>query len=120
MAGSVFGGWTLYADASRNVVRIDITIAMVSARTSIFLTEFCRWRKDEAGTVVIHANPPQFQLVLCRLGKKFLQNKLIVGYWAWKMEEIPAIWIQALDYVDAIEVPSAFAQQAIRRHTKRK
>lgn len=71
------------------------------------------------GTVVIHANPPQFQLALCALGKPFLRDKRVVGYWAWELETLPAVWRQALDYVDAVETPSAFAAGAVRRCTAR-
>ncbi|MDD6182002.1 MAG: glycosyltransferase [Desulfovibrionaceae bacterium] len=74
---------------------------------------------SEEGTVVIHANPPQFQLVLCRLGRKFLANKRVVGYWAWELEGLPSIWKQALDYVDALEVPSTFVRDAVKRHTSK-
>ncbi len=69
------------------------------------------------GTVVIHANPPQFQLALCALGKEFLRHKRVVAYWAWELETLPPFWTQALDYVDAVEVPSAFVAAAVRRYT---
>lgn len=71
------------------------------------------------GTVVIHANPPQFQLALCALGKEFLRGKRVVGYWAWELETLPPVWKQALDYVDAVEVPSAFVAAAVRRCTRK-
>ncbi|MDO5484647.1 MAG: glycosyltransferase [Desulfovibrionaceae bacterium] len=69
------------------------------------------------GTVIIHANPPQFQLALCALGKKFLQHKKVVGYWAWELESLPPVWQQALDYVDAVEVPSRFVQHTLQTYT---
>lgn len=71
------------------------------------------------GTVVIHANPPQFQLALCALGKGFLRGKRVVGYWAWELETLPPVWKHALDYVDAVEVPSAFVADAVRRCTRK-
>ena len=61
--------------------------------------------------MVIHANPPQFQLVVCRLGKKILKDKHLVAYWAWELESIPKIWKHALNFVDEIVVPSAFLAQ---------
>lgn len=69
------------------------------------------------GTVVIHANPPQFQFALCALGKDFLKNKRIVAYWAWELETLPMVWRHALAYLDAIEVPSCFVQAIIQRYT---
>lgn len=71
------------------------------------------------GTIVIHANPPQFQLVLISLGKKFLHNKRIVAYWAWEVETLPMSWISGLQHVDMIEVPSMFVQRTIQKYTKK-
>ena len=74
-------------------------------------------RNTEPATVVLHLNPPQLQWTLCKLGKKFLRNKRIVACWAWELEAIPLLWKYAIPYVDAIEVPSRFTCQAIRRNT---
>ena len=74
----------------------------------------------EPGTIVIHANPPQFQLTLFSLGKKFLYNKSIVAYWAWEIETLPMDWIMGLQYVDRIEVPSIFIQRTIQKYTQKK
>ena len=118
-------GARLYAQKKiqdgEHVVCIDITAAMVQRADfdlpSEVLTLEEGIRIADAGTVVIHANPPQFQLVLCRLGKEFLNNKRIVAYWAWELEEIPGVWEQALEYIDAVEVPSTFVRDAICKHT---
>ena len=72
---------------------------------------------ERPGTIVVHANPPQFQLALMKLGKKFLHNKSIIGYWAWEVEALPSIWIQGLRFLDAVEVPSHFVQHAIQQYT---
>lgn len=72
-----------------------------------------------SGTVIIHANPPHFQLALCALGKDFLRDKRVVGYWSWELETIPSVWKHALKYVDAVEVPSTFVADAIRRWTEK-
>ncbi|WP_297671963.1 hypothetical protein [uncultured Desulfovibrio sp.] len=69
------------------------------------------------GTVVIHANPPQFQLVLCSLGRAFLRDKRVVGFWSWELESLPDVWVDAMRYVDALEVPSEFVRQILRRYT---
>lgn len=71
------------------------------------------------GTVIIHANPPQFQLAICALGKEFLRHKRVVGYWSWELESIPPVWRHALGYVDAVEVPSSFVAEALRRWTQK-
>ena len=74
---------------------------------------------SDGGTVVLHVNPPQFHLALCRLGKHFLSNKRIIAYWAWELQELPAVWQHALQYADAFKVPSHFVREAIQRHTNK-
>lgn len=119
-------GARLYAEAVRRagrpVLLVDITAAMLQRQDfplpdGVLSLEEARTRRG-GGTVVLHANPPQFQLTLCRLGREFLRQKRIVGYWAWELQEIPAIWKQALRYVDAVEVPSTFVREAVARHTR--
>jgi glycosyltransferase involved in cell wall biosynthesis len=75
--------------------------------------------RDDAGSgrVIIHLNPPQFLLLLCHLGRKFFQHKHMVAYWAWELEDLPALWKFALRFVDAVEVPSTFTQVSVARNT---
>lgn len=115
----------LYAEdverAGRQALPVDITAAMMARRD--FQPRHAPMSLEQVrpmtghGTVVVHANPPYFQLALCRLGKEFLKNKRVVGYWAWELEAVPAIWRQALEYVDEVQVPSRFVQQVLQRHT---
>lgn len=69
------------------------------------------------GTVVLHLNPPQFQLALLRLDRNFLRGKRIQAYWAWELEEIPRVWRHALNFVHEVFVPSIFVREAVSRHT---
>ena len=120
-------GARLYANKKQKdgarVICVDVTASMVQCVDFplpdgvLSLEQACAL--PDSGTVVIHANPPQFQLVICKLGKQFLANKRIVGYWAWELEEIPSVWVQALEYVDAVEVPSSFVRDAVGRHTSK-
>lgn len=120
-------GARLYAEASRQQetpsFMVDITDAMRMPRDRKPREQLLSVADARAlrgtGTVVIHANPPQFQLALCALGKEFLRDKRVVGYWAWELEAFPAIWNHALGYVDAVEVPSAFVAEALRRRTQK-
>ncbi len=73
----------------------------------------------EPASIIIHHNPPQLQWILCALGKKFLEKKYITGYWAWELEDIPPLWKDALNYVDAVEVPSSFTKQAFLQHIRK-
>ncbi len=118
-------GARLYADKAeregRQVLPVDISDAMVQGRD--FHPLHAPMSMDQArpmhgkGTVVIHANPPHFQLALCRLGKDFLKHKRIVGFWAWELEAIPSVWQQALEYVDEVQVPSSFVQGVLQPYT---
>ena len=100
----------------KQVVRVDVTKQMLQQDNypAAFAPAICL---PGRGRVVIHANPPQFQLVLSHLGKKFLQNKRVVGYWSWELDSVPAIWKDALCYVDSLEVPSTFVQHALQKVT---
>jgi hypothetical protein len=73
-----------------------------------------------AGTVIVHLNPPQFLWLLCLLRRKFFRHKHLIAYWAWELEDIPALWKFALRFVDAVEVPSSFTQVAVARSTEKK
>ncbi|MBQ3060396.1 MAG: glycosyltransferase family 4 protein [Desulfovibrio sp.] len=108
-------------EQGQDVIPVDITDAM--RLRCDFQPEESPLRISEAqnihggGTVVIHANPPQFQIALCALGRDFVRHKHIVAYWAWELETFPPIWQQALSYVDSVEVPSIFVQQALQKLT---
>lgn len=120
-------GARLYAEHCRQqgkqVLLVDITDAMCMPRNlepaemPLSISDAAAMRGP--GTVVIHANPPQFQLALCALGKDFLHGKHIVGYWAWELEALPPVWKHALDYVDAVEAPSAFVADTLRPWTQK-
>ena len=121
-------GARLYADrVARNggaVVRVDITEAMLQ-RPAFALEESGAISLEEfkalklRGVLVIHANPPQFHLVLFKLGRRFLRNRKIVGYWAWELEAVPDVWLHAIRYLDAIEVPSTFVRDALQACTEK-
>ncbi|MBZ2170888.1 glycosyltransferase [Nitratidesulfovibrio sp. SRB-5] len=110
-------------DAGRQACGVDATSAML--QQAVLPPEGiadCLELSDLAthiggGTVVIHANPPLFHMVLLRMNRKFLRNKRLVAYWAWELECLPQIYLDALDHVDAVEVPSEFTANAFRRVT---
>lgn len=122
-------GARLYAEARRKegkyVICLDITRAMrLDADFPQGLSNVVSFKNrsqlSDAGTIVIHANPPQFQLVLFHLGKIFLKNKRVVGYWAWEVEVLPKIWVQGITQLDAIEVPSSFVKKTISKYSRTK
>lgn len=69
------------------------------------------------GTLILHANPPQFQLALLSLPKSFLETARIRPYWAWEWETLPPVWREALKYVDQLETPSHFCRRTFEAYT---
>ena len=74
---------------------------------------------SSAGPLIIHANPPELAAVLCRLGRRAVANRYIVGYWAWELEQVPRSWKSAFRHVHEIWVPSQFTADAVRPHANR-
>jgi len=65
------------------------------------------------GTVVLHVNAPLVPLTLLKLGKKFIRQKHVVGYWAWELPETPPDWKNGIEYVHQIWVPSQFTRDSL-------
>lgn len=81
-----------------------------------YLLDCASLEKMDGGTLILHANPPQFQMALLALPKSFLKKTHIRAYWAWELEILPPVWLQALPWLDSIECPSHFCRQAFARY----
>src|SRR5262249_34999047 len=66
------------------------------------------------GVLILHVNAPLVPLALCWLGKKFIQNKYIVGYWAWELPAVVPDWRAGAKSVNDVWVPSRFTAEAVR------
>lgn len=66
--------------------------------------------------LILHINAPTLPLALLRLPPAAIRNRVIVGYWAWEMPEIPVEWLPALRCVSRVWVPSRFTAAAVERH----
>lgn len=71
--------------------------------------------ETERGVVISHINPPELIAWVLETQASFLRRRRHIGYWAWELEEAPADWIPAFDFVDEVWTPSEFAADAIRR-----
>lgn len=71
--------------------------------------------ETERGVVISHVNPPELIEWVLQTEAVFLRGRRHIGYWAWELEEAPADWIPAFDFVDEVWTPSEFAADAIRR-----
>lgn len=112
------------AESCRNnqVHAVDVTSYFKKPETNLTESEWLSIKdlKRHVGParLVLHLNPPHFIIVLTILGRKFLEGKEIVAYWAWELEDVPPLWLFALRYTHGVEVPSTFVAEAIQRHTE--
>ena len=71
------------------------------------------------GILIVHVNGPQMSRALWHIGRSVLRDKLIIGYWAWELEDLPPGWIDAARYVHEVWSPSRFAAAALSKAISR-
>ena len=102
------------ADAGYTVGLIDATAIMrlpSEAQRPSARQEFVDG--DIGGPLLVHINPPDFQLVLSR-AKLSGQNRKLIAYWAWEVSVIPSYWRRAFRLTHEIWVPSRFVADALQ------
>ncbi|GJD52182.1 hypothetical protein OPKNFCMD_4944 [Methylobacterium crusticola] len=70
-----------------------------------------------ADVALYHLNPPMLLPSILRAGLLRHARTYSIGYWAWELETLPAEWVSAIRFVDAVLVPSRFCQAALRAYT---
>jgi glycosyltransferase involved in cell wall biosynthesis len=71
------------------------------------------------GPIIIHANPPELPAVTSYLGRRVLTGRMIVGFWAWELAVMPALWRAGFRYVHEVWAPSTFCAELFRMHTSK-
>lgn len=66
----------------------------------------------ETGTVIIHANAPEFVYALRAIGINGASRCRIIGYWAWELPEAPPDWLARTKLCDELWVPSRYVADA--------
>jgi glycosyltransferase involved in cell wall biosynthesis len=100
--------------AGVNVSGIDLTAGLMQPN-DVPGFAFADGRSCEGpGTLILHVNSPLVPLAMCRLGRRLVGAKYIVGYWAWELPEVPPDWRHGIPFVHEIWVPSRFVADAIR------
>jgi glycosyltransferase involved in cell wall biosynthesis len=66
------------------------------------------------GRVLININAPYMAYTFNLLGRRFLADKHVTGYWAWELPRAPEAWRAGLRRVHALATPSAFVADAVR------
>ncbi|AOX19109.1 glycosyltransferase family 4 protein [Kozakia baliensis] len=77
------------------------------------LTDQEKHSLSDRAALILHVNSPQLPIALNRMGRVFVQNRRIVGYWAWELPTLPPIWRAGLRCVHEIWAPSAFTASAL-------
>ena len=57
--------------------------------------------------------PTSCPILLKRAGRRFFEGHYTIGLWAWELEQFPARFGTAFDYVDEVWCISEFARQAV-------
>lgn len=102
------------ADAGYTVGLIDATMIMklpLSEPRPNARREFVEG--DVGGPLLVHINPPDFQLVLSRM-KLSGRNRKLIAYWAYEVSVLPGYWRRAFRLVHEIWVPSRFVAAALQ------
>jgi len=66
------------------------------------------------GRVLININAPYMAYAFNLLGRAFLREKHVTGYWAWELPRAPEAWREGFERTHDIAAPSAFVAEAIR------
>jgi glycosyltransferase involved in cell wall biosynthesis len=68
---------------------------------------------DAGGPLIVHLNPPHFQMALLLL-RLSGWNRPLIAFWAWEMERVPTVWRRAFRLAHEIWVPSQFVAAALK------
>lgn len=98
--------------AESPVFGVDLTSALMQPKDVEFAFADGRDRKGP-GTFIIHVNSPLVPLAMLSLGRRFLREKYIIGYWAWELPETPRDWRHGVPCVHEVWVPSNFTASAV-------
>ena len=63
--------------------------------------------------VIAVINAPEMKYALSLLGRSFLREKFVTGYWAWELPRVPKTWDLGFDAVHEVMSPSRFSAEAM-------
>ena len=85
-----------------------------SQRTYLDLSLKALARHEGPGTLIVHTSAPLMPLILSQLGRRVIDGKRVIGYWAWELPAAPRDWRIGVPFTHEIWVPSAFTASAIK------
>jgi glycosyltransferase involved in cell wall biosynthesis len=62
---------------------------------------------------LMHVNADETPRIAGLLGEQFFRDRHTIGYWAWELEDLPGMFLNAFEWVDEVWAPSSFVQRAI-------
>ncbi|HZH28052.1 MAG TPA: glycosyltransferase family 4 protein [Azospirillaceae bacterium] len=65
------------------------------------------------GALILHVNAPFVPMALRLLPRRWIRGKLVVGYWAWELPGLPALWRVGAPFVHEVWTPSRFVSSAV-------
>ncbi len=69
--------------------------------------------KTGSGTLILHANAPETEIILHRLGLNRMKSWTIIGYWAWELPNLPRSCARESRRLSEVWVPSYFVKGAM-------
>jgi glycosyltransferase involved in cell wall biosynthesis len=63
---------------------------------------------------IIVINGPFMPYALTILGRGFIEEKWVTGYWAWELTRLPDAWMKGFACVDEVAVPSGFVAETVK------
>ena len=63
--------------------------------------------------VIAVINAPEMKYALYLLGRGFLRDKFVTGYWVWELPTLPKVWDAGFDAVHEVIAPSRFSAAAM-------
>jgi hypothetical protein len=70
-------------------------------------------RHRGAAHVIAVVNATEIKYALYLLGRDFLRDKFVTGYWVWELPKVPESWEPGFDAVHEVMAPSRFSAAAI-------
>jgi glycosyltransferase involved in cell wall biosynthesis len=68
-------------------------------------------------TNIVAVNGDNLAAFARSVGREFFLDRYTVAYWAWETDRLPAGYLEALEYVDEVWMPSDYSSEAARAVT---
>jgi glycosyltransferase involved in cell wall biosynthesis len=100
-----------------DVLAFDLTPALKEPANlpTLATSDFAALVAFRPTDIVIHINPPLFARAVTVLPEKLRSSAVLIGYWAWELNVLPASWHICATATDEIWCPSPFTAEALKQ-----